>query len=65
MKEKIIYYFYNLGLKGWENYLVLLACVMTSIIVVYNGEIDYECSDYEYEIGNMLVDKIREIADYT
>jgi len=35
MKEKIIYYFYNLGLKGWENYLVLLACVMTSIIVVY------------------------------
>lgn len=35
MKEKIIYYFYNLGLKGWENYLVLLACVITSIIVVY------------------------------
>lgn len=28
------------------------------------SEIDYKCSDYEVEIGNMLVDKLREVAAY-
>lgn len=28
------------------------------------SEIDYKCSDYEAEIGNMLVDKLREVAAY-
>ena len=35
MKTKIIHFFYNLGLKGWENYLMLLLCIVIVLTLTY------------------------------
>ena len=29
------------------------------------SEIDYKCTDYESEVGNMLIEKVRAVAEYT